>query len=82
MITILMMWPSNFNSGHPVLVHEASLHVANVKNIPDWGIQSDTKRKTGMRKANEPWKWINHSKTLDRMECITEGVSLGDLNLQ
>ena len=51
-------------------------------NISDAGRLSGKKRKTGMEKANEPWKWKIHTKKLDRMERVTEGEALLYLNFQ
>ena len=41
------------------------------------------KRKQGLKKKpDEPWKWKNQSKKLDKMECATEAEVLVDLNFQ
>ena len=74
---------SNSNSGHPVLVPETSVHVTNVENTPDGDKQSCEKEKTGIKKkTDEPWKWKNQSKKLDKVEFATEAEVLVDLNFQ
>ena len=46
--------PSNSNSGHSMLVPQASIHATNVQNTPDGDRQSNAKEKTGVKKQMSP----------------------------